>query len=155
MTGRHAQDFPAHLSSDGARHLAQGTWSVRPVRSTRVELEGTFESSGKARRTVELHLRGFVGDVQMHSICLLASELITNAIKHGEGNNGVVLYLAASTTCVRVEVCDGGSGFDLPRAPRPAGAPGGHGLRILDRLASRWGVAGDGGTCVWFELDLV
>jgi hypothetical protein len=64
------------------------------------------------------------------------------------------MYLAASDRCVRVEVCDGGSGFDLPLDPRPTGALGGFGLRIVDRMASRWGVAGDDGTCVWFELDL-
>jgi anti-sigma regulatory factor (Ser/Thr protein kinase) len=84
----------------------------------------------------------------------MATEVVTNAILHGDGSSGVVMYLAASDRCVRVEVCDGGSGFDLPLAPRPTGALGGLGLRIVDRTASRWGVAGDAGTCVWFELDL-
>jgi anti-sigma regulatory factor (Ser/Thr protein kinase) len=84
----------------------------------------------------------------------MVSELATNAVLHGPRRSGVVMYLAASPGCLRVEVCDGGSGFDFPGGERPEGALGGFGLRIVDEMASRWGVAGDDGTCVWFELEL-
>jgi anti-sigma regulatory factor (Ser/Thr protein kinase) len=154
MPSQPAHPFPAHFCSGNARHLAQGTWPPRAVRSSRIELTGTFKAPGQARRAVELHLSGLIGDGQLSDIRLLVSELVSNAIRYGEGSSGVVLHLAASASCVRVEVCDGGSGFDVPHAPRPEGTLGGHGLGMLDMAADRWGVAGDDGTCVWFELGL-
>ena len=59
---------------------------------------------------------------------------------------------------IRVEVRDGGGGFD-PGTPRPrsgeeAAGYGGYGLFLVERMASRWGVERDDGTLVWFELDL-
>jgi hypothetical protein len=36
--------------------------------------------------------------------------------------------------------------------PEDDPAPGGNGLRLVDTLADRWGVA-RGSTRVWFELD--
>jgi signal transduction histidine kinase len=84
---------------------------------------------------------------------VLVTELVTNAVRHAEGgpDDKVVLHLAAAAGLVRVEVCDGGAGFDpAEREPDPTG---GFGLVMLRRLADRWGVDATGGTCVWFELD--
>ena len=153
MTARPAPSFPARFSTDDARRLAHGTWSPRLVRSTRIELDGTSGAPGKARHAVELHL-SLIEDAQLLDARLLVSELIANAILHGDPDSGVVLHLAAAATCVRVEVCDGGSGFAFSRRPRHEDALGGMGLRLVDTIASRWGVAGDECTCVWFELDL-
>jgi anti-sigma regulatory factor (Ser/Thr protein kinase) len=146
--------FPAHFSNDDAHHLARGTWSPRSVRSARVGLEGSSGAPGMAREAVGLHLTRLTG-VQRDDVRLLVTELVTNAIRHGEGASGVVMYLAESVGRVRIEVCDGGEGFGFSRAARPDGAVGGLGLRLLDLTADRWGIAGDDGTCVWFELDLV
>ena len=44
-----------------------------------------------------------------------------------------------------------GQAQERHRAPRPGG---GMGLNLLNNVASRWGVAYDGGTSVWFELSL-
>jgi anti-sigma regulatory factor (Ser/Thr protein kinase) len=146
--------FPQRLRGDSAYCLARGRWPHQAIRSSRIELPGTLEAAAHARRAVELHLGGVVGDPHLRDLCLMASELVTNAIVHGEGSAGVVMHLAAAQSCLRVEVWDRGSGFDFSRASQPRAAARGLGLRILDVTASRWGVAGDEGTSVWFELDL-
>ena len=49
----------------------------------------------------------------------------------------------------RIEVLDRGPGFD----PDPHRTEPGFGLRLLEKLASRWGVERGAGTVVWFEVD--
>jgi anti-sigma regulatory factor (Ser/Thr protein kinase) len=146
--------FPQRLSGHDAYSVARGTWPLEAVRSNRVELSGTLDAGTDARRALELHLGSILDDFRLRDIRLLVTELVTNAVLHGEGKSGVVMYVAASASCVRVEVCDGGSGFAFSREPRSADTLGGLGLRIVDNTASRWGIAGDDGTCVWFEIDL-
>lgn len=89
---------------------------------------------------------------ERHTLRLLVSELVTNAIRHG--NAGEPLELRARWDDeVRVEVVDRGDGF-LPE-PRSGGRdePGGYGLYLVGRLADRWGVETDEATCVWFVLQ--
>ena len=86
---------------------------------------------------------------------LLVSELVTNAVRHGEEREGAVeLALNMDDGRLRVEVCDGGRGFvPAPRDPDRT-TPGGWGLMVVDRLADRWGVEDAGGTRVWFEMKV-
>ncbi|HEX2016267.1 MAG TPA: ATP-binding protein [Solirubrobacteraceae bacterium] len=83
-----------------------------------------------------------------HTVSLLVSELVTNAIRHSEPRGiGLRAYLARDYA--RVEVRDTGPGFD-------AGDPDlrrGLGLRLLDKLAGRWGAEPGEFGCVWFEVD--
>jgi GAF domain-containing protein/anti-sigma regulatory factor (Ser/Thr protein kinase) len=81
---------------------------------------------------------------------LLASELVTNALRHGGGSARVDVTTGAGT--VRVSVGD-----DDPSRPAPVDAAddalGGRGLAILDALARRWGVDDAPlGKVVWFEV---
>ena len=84
---------------------------------------------------------------------LLVSELVTNAVKYG-GEGPVELHLERTDGQLRISVRDRGGTGPLP-AMRDAGdgAEGGHGLRLVDVLADRWGVE-HGSTIVWFEFDL-
>ena len=87
-----------------------------------------------------------------HTVCLLVSELVTNSVRHGAGGEGDRIVLAARLRPdhARIEVRDSGPGFD----PDVRHGSGGFGLRMLDMLASRWGVdSDDRGTRVWFEID--
>ena len=81
---------------------------------------------------------------------LLVSELVTNAIVHARTD--VELRLVTDAHMLRAEVSDGNPTFPTPR--RPMGLAGtGRGLRMMDDLASRWGVSSSGsGKTVWFEL---
>ena len=83
---------------------------------------------------------------------LLVSELTTNAFLHAR--SGVVLTLQAGAEDLRVFVCD-----NSPHTPRvqhfSADAATGRGVRLLESLASAWGVQSTGrGKCVWFALPL-
>jgi hypothetical protein len=64
-----------------------------------------------------------------------------------------MLHLAVAPERLRAELCNDGVGFDPTAVGRPSDATGGFGLLMMDRAASRWGVAADDGNCVWFELD--
>ena len=85
---------------------------------------------------------------------LLASELVTNAVVHGEGPVTVRVWPGADG--LRVEVSDHGGGTPRLQDRLDVESEGGRGLGIVDGLASRWGVAPrttGSGTTVWFEMD--
>jgi anti-sigma regulatory factor (Ser/Thr protein kinase) len=114
-----------------------------------VALPARPAAAGAARRL--LVREGLDADLD-HTVCLLVSEVVTNAIRHAGMAEDDRIVLAARLTddFARIEVRDGGPGFD-PDIRH--GAPG-YGLRMLDMVASRWGVdRGDAGTRVWFEVD--
>ena len=97
-----------------------------------------------------------LGSSALQDVCLLVSELVTNAIRHAglDADDGVELEVVVGNERVRVEVFDSGPGF-APGQPAPdPQEPSGWGLFIVDRVADRWGVTTDHGTRVWFELDL-
>ena len=84
---------------------------------------------------------------------LLTSELVTNAVRHGEGE--ITCRLWPGPEVVRLEVSDASA--TLPReVDRGVRAESGRGLQIVDGLASRWGAVPSPqppGKTVWFELD--
>jgi anti-sigma regulatory factor (Ser/Thr protein kinase) len=88
-------------------------------------------------------------------LALLTSEVVTNAVRHGpaQAENSVSLEALVFDDVVRVEVRDGGAGFDPP-IPGPAGElrPSGWGLFLLQRIARGWGVESHPSSTVWFEL---
>lgn len=81
---------------------------------------------------------------------LLLTELVTNAVKYGEGP--VHVRLSKSGGCFRAEVVDQGGGFALrQRDSEDLQTPGGWGLHLVGKLADRWGVRPPR-TQVWFEM---
>ena len=107
------------------------------------------EAAGAARRL--LVREGLDPDVD-HTVCLLVSEIVTNSIRHAGLTEADRIVLAARLTddFARVEVRDNGPGFH----PEVRHGASGFGLRMLDKLATRWGVDRDGETTrVWFEVD--
>ena len=83
---------------------------------------------------------------------LLVSEVVTNALRHTDGD--VVLELRRFPDRLRVGVSD-----ETSRGPvageRDLLAEAGRGLPLMDALSDRWGTAPRGeGKVVWFELDL-
>jgi signal transduction histidine kinase len=82
---------------------------------------------------------------------LLVSELVSNAVRHGDGDQVRVVLDVMGPTRVRCEVIDNGDGF-LPIARRPDDPrEGGWGLHLVEQLSQQWGVR-EGSTHVWFEL---
>jgi anti-sigma regulatory factor (Ser/Thr protein kinase) len=91
----------------------------------------------------------------MADVRLLVSELVTNSVRHSAmlATDTVGLDVVVDADTIHVQVCDSGTGFE-PR-PRRTGQSkaGGWGLFLVERLADRWGVARNGFTRVWFEID--
>jgi serine/threonine-protein kinase RsbW len=85
---------------------------------------------------------------------LLASEVVTNAVIHGDGMVLVALDRVNGAS-LRVEVSDNGGGMPLIGSQR-ADAESGRGMAMVEMLSSRWGTdlaVGPLGKTVWFELS--
>jgi anti-sigma regulatory factor (Ser/Thr protein kinase) len=123
-----------------------------------ITLQSEPQSVGRARHfvtaaCVERHVEPLVAE-------LLTSELATNVVLHVKREFTVRVGFAL---CVRVEVHDGLAATNVFReiiTNPPAcsiGSPGGRGLPLVGRLASRFGLDDDlgiwHGKIVWFELD--
>jgi two-component sensor histidine kinase len=118
---------------------------------TVLSLERTSDAPREARGRVR-DLKDVIGPDRVDDAVLLVSELVTNAVKYGPEHEAIQLIVQSDGTCSRFTVHDLGLG-PLPEmrdADDPA--PGGHGLRLVDTIADRWGVE-RGSTRVWFELD--
>jgi anti-sigma regulatory factor (Ser/Thr protein kinase) len=87
---------------------------------------------------------------ELDTVWLLVSELVNNAVLHGQGQ--ITMKAEADGRQVRVDVIDDGTGFE--RRVRHTGfdALGGRGLQIVEAESSRWGIS-EGTTHVWFELE--
>jgi anti-sigma regulatory factor (Ser/Thr protein kinase) len=82
---------------------------------------------------------------------LLVSELVTNALIHGVPPIRLTMRCADSRTIVRVS--DSGHQPILLQHPVAADAVSGRGLRLLEVVATDWGVDTDArGQSVWFTL---
>ena len=88
----------------------------------------------------------------MQIVALLASELVSNAVRHARAES-VELCFGVASGHVRVEVADNGNGLGRRQRPPDPNRAGGWGLYIVERLASRWGVIETSGARVWFEID--
>lgn len=139
--------------SQGNR-LVVGRWRTDVIEQARVDVGWGLDAPGAARLAVAEALGGYLDSIELDDTRLMVSELVAYAITHGRANaeHHVILHVALSSQCVRAEVCDHGPGLD-PNDRPPREGPGGLGLMMVDRLATRWGVAVEEGTCVWFEID--
>src|SRR3954453_6884236 len=89
-----------------------------------------------------------------HRASLLVSEIVSNTVRHADGDAADAIGFDADLTpeTLAVEIRDEGTGFRLdPRRPPPDEASR-RGLVLIDRLADPWGTR-DEGRAVWFELD--
>ena len=86
---------------------------------------------------------------------LVISELVTNAVVHGEGE--VMVTLARVAGGVRIAVHDSGPGLVVHRHPNPS-AVNGRGIDLVSRVALEfgWVAASDGaGKTVWAVLPAI
>jgi anti-sigma regulatory factor (Ser/Thr protein kinase) len=122
--------------------------------SLELELQRNVEAPAMARAALTGLFNEFdVSPSEQHTLMLLASEVISNAVQHSPGPAEIPVQLAATVgvEIVQIAVTDAGRGF-TPRRRHP-GADGGYGLYLLDKAASRWGIDQVGGTRVWFEFS--
>ncbi len=88
--------------------------------------------------------------VRIDDVALVVSELVTNAVLHGDGD--VTLDVVVAPDTVRVEVADRDPG--LPGASYAAAdAESGRGLLLVSKIARDWGVRQEEpGKVVWADL---
>jgi anti-sigma regulatory factor (Ser/Thr protein kinase) len=131
-----------------------------PVRADDVQLSDMAVFSREidtVRSAREWMLRFLRRHGQPTALCndaeLIVSELVTNALRHGLGDV-VTRGSLAEAGCLQLSVTD--SGPELPRLqPLDPDRIGGVGLRIVDELASSWGVAPfPGGKTVWATIEI-
>jgi anti-sigma regulatory factor (Ser/Thr protein kinase) len=106
----------------------------------------------QARRSLDPFASGMsIGEFD--DLRLIVSELVTNAVRHSGGGaeSEIEMRVEVFPGYVRVEVLDGGPGFDegTARANR------GHGLDIVGRLSRLWGADLGAQTKVWAELGVL
>ncbi|MCW2666140.1 MAG: hypothetical protein JWN57_1102 [Frankiales bacterium] len=133
---------PAHPCAAGGYPAGVSTAS-RTLSPTPAEVAG-------ARRFVQQTLDTWGLDALAWTAEQLVSELATNCILHAR--TAYTVELSREGEVVRVSVSDGS-----PAVPRPRRydneSTTGRGLRLVESLASRWGVVPAGrGKIVWFEL---
>ncbi|MFF9067291.1 SpoIIE family protein phosphatase [Streptomyces sp. NPDC014891] len=108
-------------------------------------------SVGRARELARTQLKAWDLEALVDTVELLVSELVTNALRYGEGEIRLRLLLDRSLVC---EVWD--AGLVQPRRRRAKDTDeGGRGLQLVGLLSSSWGSRRTPrGKTVWFELPL-
>lgn len=104
-----------------------------------------------ARRLLEAYAWEELDQREGEQAMLIASELATNALVHGDG--AIVLKINRADNRLRIEVRDEGHPDHIGVVAETEGRPGGRGLWIIEQLASAWGTV-DGAGLVWAELTV-
>ena len=117
-----------------------------------IELPPSLDAASLARQYLREHATGLDEDL-VYDAQLLVTELVANAVKHGQPT--ITLKLRLDPPGIGVWVHDDGS--TLPVVPGHAAPdqPHGRGLRIVSTLAADWGVETSPdlpGKTVWFQL---
>ncbi|MFJ8820442.1 SpoIIE family protein phosphatase [Streptomyces sp. NPDC102467] len=109
------------------------------------------KSVGRARELARAQLTAFDLELLVDTTELLVSELVTNALRYGEGDIRLRLLLDRTLVC---EVWD--AGLVQPRRRRARDTDeGGRGLQLVGLLSAAWGSRRTPrGKTVWFELAL-
>jgi len=123
--------------------------TARALARLELRLAPTVQAPRIARSRVTERFASRLEREELGDAGLLTSELVTNAVVHGRG--AIQLRASLNDERLRIEVIDQGEGFERTVREPAFGTVGGHGLNIVDALASRWGIH-EGESHVWFEL---
>lgn len=117
-----------------------------------------FAGEPETARRVRGRLRAWSEEVALgppaaDHLVLVASELVTNVVRHCDG--GVVVSVARKDHDVLLEVGDGSPAIPHRATHLSPLATGGRGLVIVEALARSWGAGAAGsGKVVWARLPL-
>ncbi|MFC4062564.1 SpoIIE family protein phosphatase [Planomonospora corallina] len=141
---------PGHERDDTALLLAR----VHELSENEVAvlaLPADTRSAARARAFVRDTLSGWGLDGAVDATELMVSELVTNAVRHGEGSVGLRLLRGPTLVC---EVAD--RSFALPVVREASGTDdSGRGLALIRWMSHRWGTRlTPQGKIVWVEQKL-
>jgi anti-sigma regulatory factor (Ser/Thr protein kinase) len=128
---------------------------VSPHAHETMDLSTGPEAPRTARAALEHWLEGLVSRSLAEDVRLAATELVTNAIRHGDlrPHDRVRMTMHLLGGVVRVEVLQPTPAQGVrvfPPSERPAS--GGFGLALVEATTDRWGVEAGPPGCVWFEV---
>jgi anti-sigma regulatory factor (Ser/Thr protein kinase) len=115
----------------------------------------TADASSIARRELDSWLSSLAGRGMTDRVRLAASELVSNAVRHGDLSAGTPIRLAMDVTldAIRVEVLQQTeTGAAALVRSKDRGTEGGFGLAIVEDVTDRWGVEPGPPGAVWFEI---
>ena len=115
----------------------------------KLELESVSGASAEARNELRA-LSGGLAERTLADLLFIVTELVSNGVKFGPGLPIEVLVDVHEDGSVLGLVADRGAG-EIAIRERAGLESGGMGLRIVDGLASSWGV-GPQKSDVWFQL---
>lgn len=148
------------LSARSSSHDAPG-WRNLPgtfpgASSWSTEMPGGADAPARARRSMLAHLPADEIGISSDDISLIISELVTNSVTHARVDASRQLTLSAQPTPGgwRIAVSDPGSNSEPHIGSPDAWGAGGMGLRLVERLCTRWGTFRDSrqATHVWCDL---
>lgn len=108
----------------------------------------------RAPHTIRRALEALV-PVLSSDVLLVASELVTNAVRHSGSGPEESIRVRAYTDGSRITLSvqdPGRSGLDARVRSSDDSAHGGFGLKIVEQLCTRWGADRGCGYRVWAEL---
>jgi two-component sensor histidine kinase len=96
-------------------------------------------SAPAAARAAVRELDGALPPPLLEKLGLIASELVTNALRHAvAADPAPTLSLAVAPSRVTIAVADDGTSFDQQAILRTPGEDGGFGLHLVESMADRW-----------------
>jgi anti-sigma regulatory factor (Ser/Thr protein kinase) len=146
--------------------------AMEPVRDARVPLIPGPDAASVARAQLRAAISSWRLPVDVDVAVLLVSELVTNAVTHGDdgtgagggmgagggigGGTAITMLVRCSGGELRVEVHDRSREMPVPVSLEvPDDSETGRGLMLVDTLAAEWGYyRTSGGKAVYFTLLL-
>jgi anti-sigma regulatory factor (Ser/Thr protein kinase) len=124
--------------------------------STSIRLDATTAAPARARGAVTRWGEDVgLDDALLLDLRLLVSEVVTNAVRHGRlaPVDEIELGVDLAGERVRVQVRDGGGGFDEYLPVPSADDVSGRGLYLVHQISSAWGLDPGPPFGIWFELE--
>ncbi|MEV6994794.1 SpoIIE family protein phosphatase [Streptomyces sp. NPDC093228] len=145
------ETLPTQAPVDDVTLLLARTRALQPAQVASWELPSEPTAVCTARQAAACQLSAWGLEHLVPTVELIVSELVTNAIRYGQGPNRLRLIQHQVLTC---EVFDTNTSHPRPRHPRILDENG-RGLFLVAQLSRRWGSrSATDGKVVWAEQDL-
>lgn len=112
-------------------------------------------AASQARHEIRHQLASWQLADHLDTVELVVTELVTNAIQHGQPRETLPLEVTADDKRIRITVVDGSALRPVARQVE-ADETSGRGMHIVEELVDRWGTDDDheGGKLVWVEVNV-
>lgn len=152
MSASHKDDEPDSVGAKSPYFVMPGLWHGE------IGLAGDPTSAREARAFVRMAIEGQVPAGTLQDVLLVASEMVSNVIRHAR--TPLTLSLELHDKHIRLAVTDGEPPLRAAEAAAPTPEPpgeseSGRGMGIIEAVSRNWGV-GDTpiGKSIWAEIQL-